>query len=163
MQGPIFLLFQRENMASLLRLGLIYPCHANHEEHYSLKRKPMKTEKHLEVLKEWGLGWTEIGQKELPLAPRRSTPLPQVQNPTWDQLCEVEPRLMRLWHLVSAVKGNGSLSELDFLWSKYYKPILVNLVGFNRGEDSVLGTIQAYDLAYEKIYNTLADSFENRA
>jgi hypothetical protein len=84
---------------------------------------------------------------------------------TFDQLCELEPRLRQLAREAKSVRDDGTAKAFcaNAAWYGYFgnpgiKPRLLLLVGFERpnGPDE-LRTTEAYDVAYDAIYNMLPD------
>lgn len=75
---------------------------------------------------------------------------------TWEELTGLEPRLNRLFLEAQMVNGDEGQFCANHVWFHSFKPILVELVGWERGGPPVeLMTEEAYDLAYDKIYNAL--------
>jgi len=78
---------------------------------------------------------------------------------TWKELTAAEPRLVALLKEARAVKDNGGPS---FCANKvWYRPgglksRLVELVGWG-ARDPKLRSVEAYDLAYTKVYGVLPD------
>jgi hypothetical protein len=78
---------------------------------------------------------------------------------TWDQLVELEPRLLQLLTACqNADNGRGSEFDGDAVWYGVggFKSRLVGLVGFfAKRDDARLHTCQAYDCAYKHLYESL--------
>ena len=82
---------------------------------------------------------------------------------TWSLLCDLEPRLIHLLAKVREIEDDKRKPSFcaNSIWYGEYgqegiKPRLVQLVGWQAmGSDPRLKTTQAYDLAYEKLYNLL--------
>jgi hypothetical protein len=83
-------------------------------------------------------------------------------KPTWRMLVKIEPELARLYDDVRAVRDPGGI------WfcanNRWYgdasgggfKSRLVRLVGFDaQSRDPRMRTMEAYDVAYDKIYAAL--------
>lgn len=84
---------------------------------------------------------------------------------TFDRLCELEPKLKSLADEASATRDDGTKEAFcaNAIWYGYFghpgiKPRLLLLVGWERpdGPDELL-TTEAYDVAYDTIYNMLPD------
>lgn len=79
---------------------------------------------------------------------------------TWDKLIELEPRLKALlekaqgYHKATA---NDKYFCANHVWYRKLKPELVELVGNYREKegDPFLYTSEAYDLAYQTVYDAL--------
>jgi hypothetical protein len=94
-------------------------------------------------------------------APAEQAPL------TFEQLCELEPRLLDLLNEARAIKDNRRkrsfcANQVWYGWRGHegFKPRLLDLVGFRRkhdGSDPRLATSRAYDVAYHTIYDALPD------
>lgn len=73
-------------------------------------------------------------------------------------MIELEPRLLALYTRALAIRKSGRpFDDLD-VWIGHggcegMKAELVRLVGWSRKDSPELGTNQAYDLAYDKIYS----------
>lgn len=85
---------------------------------------------------------------------------------TWNELCELEPRLLHLYDEARVIRDEGGPSFCaNAVWYGRHgyeglKPKLCELVGFHRegdGSDPRLATARAYDLAYHKVYDALPD------
>jgi len=76
----------------------------------------------------------------------------------FDALCEREPRLRALYEKARAIRDDGTAPAFctNNLWVNELKPILLGLVGWEV-RDPELATSEAYDLAYETIYDALPD------
>ncbi len=75
---------------------------------------------------------------------------------TWDQLIAMEPRLLRLYeHAKNCKPTKGFCADQVWYGRGGLKAQMAELVGF--GSDGALGTPEAYDIAYRKIYNVLPD------
>lgn len=81
---------------------------------------------------------------------------------TWEQLVEAEPQLAELEASVCAVKATDDTFCAHAVWYGYgredggLRGRLIALVGWNRNHP-VLGSMAAYDLAYERLYDALPD------
>ncbi len=77
----------------------------------------------------------------------------------WHNLLIAEPRLLAVYHTARCLKDDfstpGYCANLQFFIEGRIKERLTELVGWNRGKDTYLGTQEAYDTAYEVIYNAL--------
>jgi hypothetical protein len=79
---------------------------------------------------------------------------------TWKQIIEIEPRLAKLYTEACAVKDRGGNSFCaNNVWYGYgnnigFKGRVYHLVGFAAKDDRIK-TMEAYDVAYEKIYEAL--------
>jgi len=80
---------------------------------------------------------------------------------TFDQLCEVEPKLRALWEEARAVKDDKSkplfcANAFWYGWRPYkgFKPRLVRLVG-QFARKPALRTKVAYDVGYQEVYHQL--------
>jgi hypothetical protein len=79
---------------------------------------------------------------------------------TFDELCEREPALRRLYDAARAErrKRRGKHYCANAVWYVRLKPRLLWLVGWQRPDrDPVLGSADAYDVAYDTIYDALPD------
>lgn len=84
---------------------------------------------------------------------------------TWDEMIRIEPQLAELLNDARAVRSTGDDFCANDVWYGYgpvveaglagLKARLCSLVGFGRDGDGYLGTPEAYDLAYQTIYNAL--------
>jgi hypothetical protein len=76
---------------------------------------------------------------------------------TWEELCNLEPRLLSLFNEAQATRR--SRQGLSFIpessWYRYFKPRMLYLVGLDAKGTGVIKSSEAYNLAYEKIYNAL--------
>jgi hypothetical protein len=87
--------------------------------------------------------------------------------PTFEELCELEPRLLDLYREVSAVKDDGGPSFCaNAVWDEWHpewehdslKGRLFRLVGFAaESPDPILRSWQAERVAHDKIYDALPD------
>jgi len=84
--------------------------------------------------------------------------------PTWDDLATAEPRLAVLFADARAVRDDTTRRSFcaNAIWYGYaadgavgLKERLCRLVGWNRRGHPVLGTGDAYDVAYEAVYQVL--------
>ena len=85
----------------------------------------------------------------------------------WSKLCKMQPELRTLYRRAKAVKDDGKAAWFcaNRVWygrggEEGLKAILVQLVGHRAAKQDkypLLATSQAYDLAYEKIYEALPD------
>ena len=74
---------------------------------------------------------------------------------TWQDLIELEPKLLVLYNRALAIRnGNRPFDALDVWIGRWHgmKDELVELVGWSRKDNPQLGTTEAYDLCYDKIY-----------
>jgi hypothetical protein len=75
---------------------------------------------------------------------------------TWNELARLEPRLSGLLDKAKAVKAKGRNFCANDVWYRRFKPRLLWLVGWDRPDNHpVLSSMQAFDLAYETIYEVL--------
>jgi hypothetical protein len=77
---------------------------------------------------------------------------------TWPGLVRAEPRLGALLAEAQAVEDDGSTPSFcaNEVWARQFKPRLAKLVGwYAEGEDRMLHTNRAYDLAYARVCNAL--------
>lgn len=79
--------------------------------------------------------------------------------PTWGDLCELEPRLEELFDVARSYHLNkGTDFCANRRWYRTLKPRLERLVGWHRKDNHpTLCSRQAYDLAYQAIYEALPD------
>jgi hypothetical protein len=86
------------------------------------------------------------------------------QSLTWNTLVELEPRLPQLYHRAKAIKDHRRTKSFcaNQVWygtaySGSLKDRLCVLVGWERlgSGDPRLKTSEAYDLAYDKLYDVL--------
>jgi hypothetical protein len=90
---------------------------------------------------------------------------PPARKPTWAELVEAEPRLGQLLREIRAIRRTpGKRWCANAVWYGYgggyrhsFKGRLSRLVGYDRRGDPLLGTEDAYDRAYETLYDTLPD------
>lgn len=74
---------------------------------------------------------------------------------TWDKLIEMEPKLNELYESAKNEKQTPGYCA-NRVWFTTLKPKLLALVGWDREEDhNQLCTDEAYDIAYETIYEAL--------
>lgn len=83
------------------------------------------------------------------------------QNSLWQVLITAEPRLQSLYNEAHEITGNcyndgKAWFCANEIWYTRFKPRLLQLVGWE-AKDPRLKTQEAYDTAYEKIYNRLPD------
>ena len=78
---------------------------------------------------------------------------------TWEALVAAEPELAVLLAEVRAVRDTGHRATFcaNAVWYGAFKPRLGRLVGWEWGDDAVLGSAAAYDLAYALLYGALPD------
>jgi hypothetical protein len=79
---------------------------------------------------------------------------------TFDELCALEPGLRLLYEEARAQrrKRRGPHYCANATWYVLFKPRLSRLVGWERPDrDPVLGSSEAYDLAYHTVYEALPD------
>jgi hypothetical protein len=82
---------------------------------------------------------------------------------TFEQLCQLEPRLEDLLREARSHKGGRSFCA-NAVWFGYgeyrhrsFKRRLQELVGWKRKDNPILSTREAYDLAFHTIYQALPD------
>ena len=76
------------------------------------------------------------------------------------QLCKLEPRLASLREQAKAVDGSGEHFCANMVWYRKLKPQLLELVGWEaegKAKTPELGSNDAYDAAYDLIYDELPD------
>lgn len=100
-----------------------------------------------------------IGAEELlkNYNPRTHPTLPEGYKVTWAKLVKLEPRLTGLLGMAmtpSFSQHGKKVFCANHFWGTSIKPLLVELVGWHVSTE-ILGTSEAYDVAYEKIYNAL--------
>jgi len=81
-----------------------------------------------------------------------------VKKPTFEELCEREPALKSLYDRAKRYEGvTFSRSYcVDEIWYREFKPLVFSLVGWSRkGDDELLSSSEAYDVAYRTIYDAL--------
>jgi hypothetical protein len=77
---------------------------------------------------------------------------------TWQELVKREPRLRDLLREARAVDDSDPHFCANEVWYRHFKPALCELVGWDaRVQDGVVNSSEAYDIAYDKIYNALPD------
>lgn len=84
---------------------------------------------------------------------------------TFRELCDLEPKLKELADEAAALRdtGTGKAFCANAIWYGYFghlglKPRLTALVGWERHRGpNELCTVDAYDVAYDAIYNMLPD------
>ena len=77
---------------------------------------------------------------------------------TWEELVELEPKLLDLEEKVRKGKPNDLIK-----WSKDYKPVLTKLVGYFRKEGpNALKTTEAYTTAYYYLLDIVAVDIEEK-
>jgi hypothetical protein len=76
---------------------------------------------------------------------------------TFDHLADLEPRLEDLEAAILALRRTRRRGRFcaNEVWYRRFKPRLQLLVGWEARGDSVLTTTQAYDTAYEYLYDLL--------
>jgi len=79
------------------------------------------------------------------------------RKPSWPALVKADPRLLCLLKEVQEVDGSGQHYCANLIWVRSFKPRLTNLVGWSVSAHPMLGSRQAYDCAYTKIYEALPD------
>jgi hypothetical protein len=81
--------------------------------------------------------------------------------PEFDALAQEEPELWRLFGEVTAVAVEQDGLDTPFcanhLWYRDFKPEVTRLVGWLRKGHPVLGTSQAYNTAYQTLWEILPD------
>lgn len=77
----------------------------------------------------------------------------------WHQLIAAEPRLIYLFDKARRVQDDHATKSFcaNRVWYESIKPTVCELVGDARKGHALLGTSDAYDVAYEVIYNVLPD------
>jgi hypothetical protein len=101
----------------------------------------------------------------LPLDPQHSNRVfPDAESLTWEQLTELEPRLLTLYERARAIKDNRRKPSFcaNRTWGEWggLREQLSDLVGWavkRWGGDPRLATSRAYDIAYRKVYDALPD------
>jgi hypothetical protein len=95
------------------------------------------------------------------ILPDGKTVVRRAPKPTWAELVKAEPKLGELLAEAQAVKDDGRTPSFcaNRIWYAPggFKDRLCRLVGWDRKGHPVLGTMQAYDVAYETIYDALPD------
>jgi hypothetical protein len=74
---------------------------------------------------------------------------------TWKRLIELEPRLLALYNRALAIRnGRRPFDPIDvWIGSRHgMKDEVTALVGWDRKDSTELGTNEAYDIAYDKIF-----------
>jgi hypothetical protein len=81
----------------------------------------------------------------------------RIDRPEWEELILAEPRLDDLFRAAKHYRvPTAGVFCAEILWHARFKPQLTFLVGFRcRSEDPVMRTMQAYDVAFAKIYEAL--------
>jgi hypothetical protein len=83
---------------------------------------------------------------------------------SWEDIVAAEPRFEQLLRYATwVIDPGGPYFCANEIWFNLFKPHVVKLVGWGRewqmdaikNAGDILGESQAYDLAYEKIYDTL--------
>jgi hypothetical protein len=77
---------------------------------------------------------------------------------TWDELVELEPRLLDLEKDVKSVKDDQSRESFcaNDVWYGIFRSDLSSLVGrYSRGNDAKLRTPYAFEVAYNHLYELL--------
>ena len=84
--------------------------------------------------------------------------------PSWETLIDREPRLLDLYEEARAIRDDKHAPHFcaNNVWYGRrgwpgLKERVTALVGWTRTDDPILGTPQAYDIAYHKIYGALPD------
>jgi hypothetical protein len=82
------------------------------------------------------------------------------RRPSWSELCRLEPRLRTLAAEIRAVRDDPDsthyCANADWYARGGFKDRLCELVGWSV-DHPVLGSTEAYDAAYEKLYDLLPD------
>ena len=85
---------------------------------------------------------------------------------TWDEMKKADERLSLLEKDICCVKDDGESPWFcaNRIWFEYFKPKLLNIVGFDRVresredfDDDWFYSPAAYDVAYQSLYNNLPD------
>jgi hypothetical protein len=74
---------------------------------------------------------------------------------TWERLIELEPRLLALYNRGLAIRnGKRRFDPMDVWIGRRtgMKDEMTALVGWSRKDNPELGTIEAYNLSYDKIF-----------
>lgn len=75
---------------------------------------------------------------------------------TWPKLVKAEPRLIELFRQAEAISSeNDPHFCANRVWSEKLKPRLTVLVGDEVKDHPLLGSSQAYDIAYRKVFRVL--------
>lgn len=84
-----------------------------------------------------------------------------MSNLSFQQICDLEPRLQELFNEAKAVQDDPSKESFcaNTVWYGYsgqkgFRPRVVELVGYN-ATNPQLATNEAYDTAYQVIYEAL--------
>ena len=83
-----------------------------------------------------------------------------IDNITWDKLVDAEPRLDLLLHEIEQIEDDRENPSFcaNLIWYREYKHQFVKLVGkYAEGNDPILYSHIAYELAYKKLYDSLPD------
>ena len=88
-----------------------------------------------------------------------AVPIHHGPAPSFEELADLEPRLLELLHEARSMIDMGGLSFCaNRIWYDGFKPRLVALVGWERDAGpKLLRTSAAYDVAYQTIYGALPD------
>ena len=84
---------------------------------------------------------------------------------TWNELVKAEPRLVGLQRFVRGLAAKQKLDDspsycANYNWYVLVKPRLLKLVGWEaegRFGHRVLGSEEAYDFVYDRLYDLLPD------
>ena len=77
----------------------------------------------------------------------------------FSELTKIEPRLKQLYNKARQVDGSEANFCANRVWYEEFKPQLLNLVGQGAARPE-LQTVEAYDVAYKKIYRALPNCGE---
>lgn len=80
----------------------------------------------------------------------------QPKRLTFDEICRIEPGVLRLYNRLKAIKDNKRQRSFcaNAIWLDHFYPLVLHLVGSNASKEE-LRTSQAYDLICEKLYKAL--------
>ena len=73
---------------------------------------------------------------------------------TFEEIAKLEPRLKQLYNEARQVKATSEYFCANEVWYNEFKPRLMRLAGWHAANPE-LRTSEAYDLAYDAIYNQL--------
>ena len=75
----------------------------------------------------------------------------------WLTLAAASPGLRELYRDIKAVKDDGPSFCANQVWYLRFKPRLIELVGYWANGPDILRTDEAYDVAYQTLYELLPD------
>jgi len=95
------------------------------------------------------LNWAGVGNA-------RNKIKEEICHMTWEQMVIIEPRLLELYKIAKSYKPTKNFCA-NQIWYRRggLKSKMMKLAGY--GAPGILGTPEAYDIAYQKIYNALPD------